>query len=119
MGGTLLTIFSPNRGAEDQARLQRHPPFCRSGARRAPIMKTILLAFPLLSLSGNGLVAHQLEHPWGRWQPGAWIETNTTWSSSLSTLEERQQLIRFQEGGYDLQGLALSVAAHVGRLMKG
>ena len=68
-------------------------------------MKTILLAFPLLSLSGNGLVAHQLEHPWGRWQPGAWIETNTTWSSSLSTLEERQQLIRFQEGGYDLQSV--------------
>jgi acetoin utilization deacetylase AcuC-like enzyme len=29
------------------------------------------------------------------------------------------RLVSLLEGGYDLQGLALSVAAHVGRLMKG
>jgi acetoin utilization deacetylase AcuC-like enzyme len=29
------------------------------------------------------------------------------------------RLVSLLEGGYDLQGLAFSVAAHVGRLMKG
>ena len=29
------------------------------------------------------------------------------------------RLVSLLEGGYDLQGLALSVAAHVGRLMRG
>jgi acetoin utilization deacetylase AcuC-like enzyme len=29
------------------------------------------------------------------------------------------KLVSLLEGGYDLQGLAFSVAAHVGRLMKG
>jgi acetoin utilization deacetylase AcuC-like enzyme len=29
------------------------------------------------------------------------------------------RLVSLLEGGYDLQGLSFSVAAHVGRLMKG
>jgi hypothetical protein len=65
-------------------------------------MKTFAL-LALLSLSGSGLIERQMEHPWGRWQPGAWIETKTTSSSSPSTFLERNQLVRFQGDGYDLQ----------------
>jgi acetoin utilization deacetylase AcuC-like enzyme len=34
-------------------------------------------------------------------------------------LYSNNRLVSLLEGGYDLQGLAFSVAAHIGRLMKG
>ncbi len=45
------------------------------------------------------------------WATGQVMECAARWSDN--------RLVSLLEGGYDLEGLALSVAAHVGRLMKG
>ena len=45
------------------------------------------------------------------WATGKLMERAGMWSGN--------RLVSLLEGGYDLEGLALSVAAHVGRLMKG
>ena len=45
------------------------------------------------------------------WATGQLLERATRHSGG--------RLVSLLEGGYDLQGLAFSVAAHVGRLMKG
>jgi acetoin utilization deacetylase AcuC-like enzyme len=57
-----------------------------------------------------------------RW-PNQLTEEDFSWATAeLMDRAARfsgNRLVSLLEGGYDLQGLALSVAAHVGRLMKG
>lgn len=66
-------------------------------------MKSSLCALLLVAASaGNGRVERQLEHPWGRWQPGAWVELRTSSPALPEGLLERSQLVRFGNGGYDL-----------------
>ena len=79
-------------------------------------MKTLLALLLLAAVCGGGRVERQMEHPWGRWQPGAWIEFRTgspdTPTSSWSV--ERSQLVRCTDEGYVLttprEGAARSAA---------
>lgn len=63
---------------------------------------TALLALLPLLAPGAGRPEPELCHPWGRWQPGAWVETRTATTGVAGELAERSQLVRFTPDGYDL-----------------
>lgn len=65
-------------------------------------MKT-LVCLGLLSTLVGVHVERQLEHPWGRWQPGAWVETRTSIDSAPEGLLERTSLLRCTADGVDLE----------------
>ena len=88
-------------------------------AFRSRILPAIDRFQPDLVIVSAGFDAHRLdplaglelvENDFG-WATGALMERAGRWSNN--------RLVSLLEGGYDLQGLAYSVAAHVGRLMKG
>ena len=69
-------------------------------------MKALLLLLPLLA-SPTGNVSSQLQHPWGRWQPGAWAQIRTQSPRMPDGLVERHQLVGFDERGYVLESTLL------------
>ena len=79
-------------------------------------MNMLLLALPLLALAGgsSSLADRQLKHPWGRWQVGAWVQTESTSPSfEGGTLVEREQLTGRSDSTYELTGALLSESGDV------
>ena len=59
-------------------------------------------------LASGATVERQLEHPWGRWQPGAWVETRTSTRELPEGLVERCQLVGFRPDGVELESTLAS-----------
>lgn len=79
-------------------------------------MKTLLIVLPLLALAGgsSSLAERQLAHPWGRWQVGAWVQTESTNTSHVGgALVEREQLTGRTEATYELTSALLAESGDV------
>lgn len=74
-----------------------------SGLPRDRAMKMLVGLALALALGGDAALAPlRATHPWGRWQPGAWVETETRAPGALPVVD-RRQLVRAAADGYVLQ----------------
>lgn len=67
-------------------------------------MTSLVALILCLHLAGDtAVVPLRAAHPWGRWQPGAWVEMETRVADSAPAVVDRSQLLRAAAEGYVLQ----------------